>query len=106
MNIWFSLLISLSLTTLVGFVAPMIIFGGILSLLAIATHIPQFSMIGEICYNQVWYFLSTFGNGSGSGGILTISLACGFVGFLFEALNFYRYQTLIIQPINNHINSK
>jgi hypothetical protein len=107
MNIWVSLLISLLLTTIVGFATPIIVCGLILSLLAIASHLPEIAVFGQSCYEQVWCFLSMFGNGSGREGIVTIALTCGFVGFLFESLNFYRYQTLISQPVvNNQIESK
>lgn len=107
MNIWFSLLISLLLTTLVSFTTPMLIFGLILSSLAIISHLPEVAMFGQACYTQVWSFLIMFGNGSGGEGILTIGLTCGVVGFLFESLNFYRYQTLISQPIiDNQIQSR
>lgn len=97
MNIWFSLLISLLLTSMVSFIVPTVICGLILITLAMASHLPEFSIFWETCYNGVWNFLMTFGNGSGSEGILTIGLTCGCVGCLFEALNFYRYQTLINQ---------
>lgn len=107
MNVWFSLLISLLLTTIVGFATPLIIGGLILSVLAIASNLPEIAMFGKDCYLQVWYFLRMFGNGSGTQGLVTIALACGFVGFLFESLNFYRYRTLIIQPVvNNQIRPK
>lgn len=98
MNIWFSLLISLFLTTLVSFATPLIIAGLILTVLAVASHLPEIAVFGEACYTQVWNFLSTFGDGSGIEGIMTIALVFGIVGFLFESLNFYRYQILISQP--------
>lgn len=107
MKIWFSLLISLLLTTLVGFATPIIICGVVLTFLAMASHLPEIAILGNYCYTQVWCFLTMFGNGSGGQGIITIALTFGFVGFLFESLNFYRYQTLISQPvINDQIQSK
>lgn len=107
MNIWFSLLISLLLTSIVSFATPLLICGVILSMLAVASHLPEIAIFAKGCYEQVWYFLSMFGEGSGSKGIMTIALTCGFVGLLFESLNFYRYQTLIIQTATKSIqNSK
>jgi hypothetical protein len=91
----------------VSFAIPIIICTLILSLLAIASHLPEIAVLGQTCYHQIWCFLGMFGNGSGREGIITIGLTCGFVGFLFESLNFYRYQILISQPIvDNQIQSK
>jgi hypothetical protein len=87
---------------MVSFILPIVILGFILISLAIAANLPELSMFCELCYNEVWNFLIMFGNGSGSGGILTIGLTFAGVGFLFEALNFYRYQTLISQPLINN----
>jgi hypothetical protein len=107
MNIWFSFLISLLLTTMVSFVMPIILCGLILISLAIASYLPGIAVIGKACYPQVWAFLNMFGNGSVGEGILILALTCGIAGFLFEALNFYRYQTLINQPVvNNQLESR
>ena len=107
MNMWFSFLISLLLTTAVSFVTPIILCGLVLVSLASAAYLPGIGVIGKICYPQVWSFLNMFGNGSVREGILIIAVSCGFVGFLFEALNFYRYQTLINQPVvNNQVKSR
>jgi hypothetical protein len=102
MNIWFSFLISLSLTFVVGFTTPLIFCGLILGFLAIACCLPELALLGEACHAQVLIFLTVFGNGSISNGLFTIALTCGIAGFLFEALNFYRYQTLINPLFNNN----
>ena len=107
MNMWFSFLISLLLTTMVSFITPIILCGLILMSLASATHFPGIAVIGKVCYPQVRTFLNMFGNGSVREGILIIAITCGFAGFLFEALNFYRYQTLINQSVvKNQVKSR
>jgi len=96
---WLSFLFSLILTTLVGFAIPVIVCVLILVSLSLCTNLPYVGLLAETGYEQVWTFLRVFGDGSGSMGILTIGLSCGIVAFLFEALNFYRYQTLVHHPL-------
>ncbi len=98
---WLSFLFSLILTTLVGFATPVIICVLILVSLSLCVYIPALGLLAQRAYEQVWNFLTVFGDGSGSMGILTIGFACGIVAFLFEALNFYRYQTLVHQPLTS-----
>lgn len=101
MNMWLSFLCSLLLTSLASFTAPVILCVLTLVGLTLITYVPLMGAWGEKGYELVWNFLTVFGDGSGSMGILTIGLTCGIVGVLFEALNFYRYQTLIQQPITS-----
>jgi hypothetical protein len=70
----------------------------ILGFLMIGSYFPFMGLLAEQGSQQVWHFLMMFGEGSGTVGILTISLAAGIAGFLFEALNFYRYQILFNHP--------
>lgn len=106
MNIWLSLFFSLSLTTLVSFAVPVMFFTLILGCLALISYFPMITLWVENLYEKMWNFLAVFGDGSGSIGILTIAITCAIVGFLFEALNFYRYRLLIKQPINHSWNQE
>ncbi len=107
MNMWFSLLTSLLLTTVVGFAIPLLFCSLGLSVLALMAHLPEIATFGKICYEEVLSFFVMFGNGSASEGIVIIALTGGFVAFLFESLNFYRYRLLINQPItHSNLNSK
>ncbi len=107
MNMWFSFLISLFLTTTVSFITPIILCGLMLMSLALASYFPGIAFIGKVVYPQLWTFFNMFGNGSVREGILIIAVTCGIAGFLFEALNFYRYQILINQPVvNNQVKSR
>ncbi|WP_066343568.1 hypothetical protein [Geminocystis sp. NIES-3708] len=101
MNIWLSLFFSLSLTTLVSFATPVVFCTLILGCVAIISYLPMMNQWGENLYEQMWNFLAVFGEGSGSIGILTIAATCAIAGFLFEALNFYRYRILIQQSVNH-----
>jgi hypothetical protein len=98
MNIWLSLFFSLSLTTFVSFVTPVIFCTFILSSLGIASHFPLINPWVENFYEEIWNFLAIFGEGSSIIGILTIAKTFAIVGFLFESLNFYRYHILIKEP--------
>lgn len=98
MNIWLSLISSLLLTTFVSFTTPLIVISILLGFFAIACYLPFTSLLAEQGSQQVWHFLMMFGEGSGIVGILTIGIVAGIAGFLFEALNFYRYQILFNHP--------
>lgn len=94
MNTLSNLFRSLLLTTLLSFVTPIILVGGILLALSIVTYVPGFGLFGQICEIQILEFLAVFGTGCPVQGILTIGFTCGIVGGLFDLFNFYRYQTL------------
>ncbi|MGY6530682.1 MAG: hypothetical protein ACXITR_12240 [Cyanobacterium sp.] len=99
MNMWLSFFFSLLLTSLVSFATPIIISVLILVSFYLMAYIPALGFLAEKGYEHTWNFFTVFGDGSGSMGILTIGATCAVVGFLFEALNFYRYQTLVHQPL-------
>lgn len=94
MNILFSFITSLLLTTLVSFAAPIIIIIVLFAFLTVASHVSFMGIYADECYRQLWSFLMMFGEGSGTNGILTISVVAGIAGLLFESLNFYRFQIL------------
>ncbi len=99
MNIWLSLLLSLLLTTLVGFALPIVLFMVVLASLGVMAHLPLISDLTNHFYAQIWQFLAIFGDGSGLFGILIIAVTCAIAGFIFESLNFYRYRLLINKPL-------
>lgn len=105
MSMWFCFLTSLLLTTFVSFLTPIIISTLLLTILGLAAHVPVIETFAVQFYQQIWQLLITFGDGSGISGILTISLVCAVAGFLFESLNFYRYQILVDQPHSTWLNS-
>ncbi len=94
MNILFSLIVSLLLTTLASFAVPLISISILLYFLTIVSHAPLVNTVASESYQQIWSFLMSFGECSGTQGIITISIVAGLAGFLFEALNFYRFQIL------------
>lgn len=97
MNMFLSLLMSLILTTAVGFAIPIISLTLILGGLFLFSHVSVISGLVNHLYSQIWQFLGIFGEGSGIYGILTIACAGAIAGLLFESLNFYRYRLLINQ---------
>ncbi|MBR8827391.1 MAG: hypothetical protein DSM107014_05710 [Gomphosphaeria aponina SAG 52.96 = DSM 107014] len=87
-------LISLLLTTLVSFLAPVLLIGLILVSLAGISYIPGFAVAGQTGVSQIEGFLAVFGSGCPVQGIFTIGFTCAVVGALFDLYNFYRYQSL------------
>ena len=81
---------SLVLTTIFSFIAPVFLFGGILSFLSLFSCIPGLQGIISNISVQIIHFLDTFGSGSSLNGVFTISLTCGFVGALFDTYVYYR----------------
>lgn len=98
MNMWVSLITSLLLTTLISFATPLVVIVLSLAILAVVSYFPLVDGFADQLAQQIWYFLMTFGEGSGTMGILVISVVASIAGFLFESLNFYRYQILVNHP--------
>jgi hypothetical protein len=83
---------SLLITVTMGFLAPVVVFGLILTMAAavsVCTGIPV-----EVLIQSLADFLKVFGDGRIWEGILVIAIACGFVGGIFETFNFYYYQNI------------
>ncbi len=89
----FKLLRSLSIAILFSFVAPMLLMSGSLASSLLLTRIPGIGSIGQIPANILLDFLDAFGSGCAFQGMLTICIACGFVGALFDLYVFYSFQT-------------
>ena len=94
MSILPNLLRSLLLTTVMSFLLPIILVGGVLVALSGVSYVPGLDIIGQTIANQILQFLIIFGNGYPLQGMLTIGFTCALVGCLFDVYNFYRYQNL------------
>lgn len=94
MSIFPHFLRSVLLTSLLSFLAPTLLVGGMLAGLSLISYFPGLEIIGHSGAMAVWYFLATFGNGCAIDGIWTIGLTCGFVGAMFDTYAVYRYQVL------------
>jgi hypothetical protein len=84
----------LVLTIFFSFATPIIFVGGLMAGLAMLHMIPGFETLAQICIDSILQFLAAFGNGYPISGVLTIGLACGFVGGLFKVGTGYRYRHL------------
>ncbi|MFM9266318.1 hypothetical protein [Tychonema sp. BBK16] len=84
MTIFPNFLRSLLLTSLLSFVAPLLlIIVGLTSFLLIAM-IPPLQEIGHSGEDLILQFLATFGSGCPLQGFLVIGMTFGFVGALFD----------------------
>ena len=103
MELWLSLLFSLMLTSFVSFAIPIVFCFVSLGILNLICHLNNvLGLWGNLIYEQVWNFLAVFGEGSAWTGILVISVVSAVAGFIFESLNFYRYQTLIEKKLPDY----
>lgn len=84
------LLPSLLLTIVMSGLAPVLVCGLVLTFCSVLWIIP--GMTASILQEGLTEFLRIFGDGKVWEGILTIAIACGFVGGIFETFNFYYYQ--------------
>ncbi len=94
MRIVLNLFISLFLTVSLSFTAPIVLLGGILATLLLVSYIPGLAFLGKSGAIQILEFLAVFGSGSPLEGVVTLGLAGGVVGGLFDLFNFYRYHSL------------
>ncbi|MBR8837347.1 MAG: hypothetical protein DSM106950_25895 [Stigonema ocellatum SAG 48.90 = DSM 106950] len=94
MTILVNFLRSLLLTIIFSFVAPLFLFGGLLSIIFLVGYFPGLQGVTEAIANHILQFLTIFGSGAPIEGIFVISLTCSFVGALFETYAYYRYQIL------------
>jgi hypothetical protein len=87
-------LLSLILTALISFSAPIILVGIIFTTLFAVSYFPGLIEFGHAGACQVIDFLSIFGSGNPIQGIITIGLTTALVGSLFDLFNLYLYQNL------------
>lgn len=93
MSILPNFLRSVLLTSVLSFVAPILLFGGALVILSLIAYIPGLEGSG-LWLEQILQFLAIFGSGNRFGGLVVISLTCSTVGVLFDTYVFYRGQSL------------
>lgn len=86
-------LVSLLLSALVSFIAPLMLIGFIVVCLALAAYIPGMTSISQIATAQILKFLTVFGTGDAISGAVVIALTCGLVGSLFDTYSYY-YRSL------------
>lgn len=94
MKIVSNFLVSLILAALMSFIAPIILVGGILGILLVASYLPGLFALGNSGAIHILEFLAIFGNGKPLQGIITLGLTVSIVGVLLDIFNFYRYQSL------------
>ena len=93
MNIISPLLLSVFLTSLLSFAAPIVLLVIVLAALSVLLYLPGGEFVAHTGISQILWFLGVFGSGSAIEGILTIALACGIVGGLF---------TIYSLPLSKH----
>jgi hypothetical protein len=83
---------SLLLAAAFSFIAPLFFISSVIVVLSIAAYIPLLETISHFLVSQLLRFLAAFGNGRVYEGALVISIACSFVGALFDTyVYYYRY---------------
>ena len=85
-------LVSLTVTTLLSFAAPVILIGLILGFLLIISYLPSLAIFGSSGTLQILGFLAVFGNGNPLEGVITLGLTLSIAGILLDIFNFYRCQ--------------
>ena len=94
MNISPNFLRSVALTSIFSFIAPILLVGGILAGFSAISYIPGLGMIGWYGVAPISQFLAVFGSGCPFQGLLVIGMTCSFVGAIFDAYAFLKYQAL------------
>jgi len=67
-----TLLRSLLFSTLLSFVAPVLLVGSILAALFATSHVPGFTWVSRTGFSQILQFLTIFGGGYPLQGLLTL----------------------------------
>ncbi|MGA7934109.1 MAG: hypothetical protein WCA35_11225 [Kovacikia sp.] len=94
MMISVSFLRSLILTSVLSFIAPVLLIGTVLCGLALIGQIPIIEPIAQTGSTQILRFLAVFGSGDAVEGLLIIGITCGIVGALFDTYAYYRHHNL------------
>ncbi|MGG6293232.1 hypothetical protein ACQ4M4_02320 [Leptolyngbya sp. AN02str] len=92
MSLLVSLVRSLILTSLLAFLAPVLLIGVVLLGFQGLALVPPLQALGQLGSQQIVSFLMVFGNGDPYEGLLLIGAVCGLVGLLFDTYNIYRHQ--------------
>ncbi|MBO3459035.1 hypothetical protein G7B40_010020 [Aetokthonos hydrillicola Thurmond2011] len=85
---------SLTLMIIFSFTAPIFLIGAFFSIIFLFGYLPGLGGMTEAITTLVLEFLTIFGNGAPLRGVVVISFTCSFVGVLFDAYAYYRYQIL------------
>ncbi|NEP13382.1 MAG: hypothetical protein F6K14_24880 [Symploca sp. SIO2C1] len=93
MSILPSFLRSLALTTLLSFIAPVLLVSTLLTAICVIGYVPGLATIGNSGTAQLLDFLAAFGTGCPLQGIFVIGLTCSLVGALFDTYAFYHYRS-------------
>ncbi len=83
---------SLTITVIMGFLAPVIVCGSVFACCTIFAILPGVAIAAQFVREALQQFLIIFGSGQPWVGILIIATACSLVGGAFEVFNFYSYQ--------------
>ena len=97
MNILVPLFFSLVLTSLVGFMIPIVLAIVLLGSLSIVAHLDTLAIWADVAFGYICNFLAIFGEGSPLDGVIMIAIVSSIAGLLFEFFNFYRHHLLIDQ---------
>lgn len=89
-----TLIRSLALTTLLSFIAPVVLFLGFFAFVLMISWLPGLESLGQTGAKDLLQFLAIFGSGCSVEGLMVISLSCSFVAALFDTYTFYSYQHL------------
>ncbi len=91
MSIFPNFLRSLLLTSLLSFIAPLLLIGAGLTSCSLIRFVPALQGVGRSGEDQILQFLATFGSGCPFQGFLVIGLAFGLVGALFDTYAAYQH---------------
>ena len=84
MSIFPNFLRSVLLTSLLSFVAPILLIGAGLTGFSLIGLVPALQGVGHSGEEMIWQFLATFGSGCPLQGFLVIGVTFGLVGALFD----------------------
>lgn len=84
---------SLLVTSFISFLAPLVMIGGVVVVLAVVAYLPGLTTISQVLTSQILQFLSAFGNGDAISGSVVIGFVFMLVGALFDTYSFY-YRSL------------
>ena len=84
-----------------SFAVPVTLIGCAIAFFNIISYIPGFWELGQQMASHIWDLLAVFGSGKPLQGLITLGATASVVGILLDILNFYRYQSIRDQDINN-----
>ena len=91
MSIFPNFLRSVLLTSLLSFVAPLVLIGAGLTSLSLIRFVPALQGVGRSGEDLILQFLATFGSGCPLQGFFVIGLTFALVGALFDTYASYQH---------------